>query len=187
MLSSRLLKIAFLGLTLSVAGCSRESSDAAQPAASSGSSTQAGVIDRSHKGNRMPDLSFRDAAGHTLQLTSLRGKPVLLNLWATWCAPCKAEMPALDRLGAAQGHRLKVITISQDMAKLEKVAGFFRERQIAWLDPWLDPDNTLSSHYQVNVLPTTIFYDSAGQEVWRFIGPRDWGNAETAALLAEAR
>ena len=185
MLSSRLLKIAFLGLTLSVAGCSRESSDAVQPAASSGTSAEAGVIDRSHKGNRMPDLSFRDAAGHSLQFTSLRGKPVLLNLWATWCAPCKAEMPALDRLGAAQGHRMKVLTISQDMGGTEKVSAFFAQRKFARLEPWIDLKSDLAFQYNAATLPATIYYDASGREIWRFMGGHDWTSAETERMLAE--
>jgi hypothetical protein len=95
-------------------------------------------------------------------------------------------MPALDRLAASKGDRIQVVTVSQDLRQPEKVAAFFRERKLAKLKPWLDPDNALSSHYQVQVLPTTIYYDAQGREVWRFTGPREWGDAETGALLDEA-
>jgi thiol-disulfide isomerase/thioredoxin len=187
-LSSRLLTAAVLGLTLLVAGCSRESGDAAQPAettAPAGAASE-GVLDRSRKGSELPDLVFADAAGERLELKALKGKPVLLNLWATWCAPCVAEMPALDRLAASKGDAIHVITVSQDLRQPEKVAAFFREKKLAWLGAWLDPDNALSDHYQVQVLPTSIYYDAQGREVWRYVGPREWGDKDTAALLAEA-
>lgn len=192
LLSSRSLTLtslgAALGLALLAAGCSRESSEPAQPAATKAPAGVAseGVLDRSRKGSEMPDLAFSDAAGKKLQLSSLKGKPVLINLWATWCTPCVAEMPALDRLAASQGDKIHIVTVSQDLRKLEKVDAFFREKKLAWLEPWLDPDNTLSTHYQVQVLPTTIYYDAGGREVWRFTGPREWGDAETKALLDEA-
>lgn len=134
----------------------------------------------------MPDLAFADGAGKRLELKTLLGKPVLLNLWATWCAPCLAEMPALDRLAASRGDRIHVVTVSQDLRQPEKVAAFFREKKLAWLGAWLDPENTLSDHYQVRVLPTTIYYDAQGREVWRLVGPREWGDKETGALLDEA-
>ena len=186
MVSSRLLKIAVLGCALlaplALGGCDRESAAPTQPAASA--STEG--LDRTHEGSEFPDFAFADPAGKELALQSLKGKPILLNLWATWCAPCLAEMPALDKL-AASNAGLQVVTVSQDLAQPEKVAAFFAERKLTKLHPWLDPDNQLSDHYAANTLPTTVYYDAAGREVWRFTGPREWGDAETAELLAEAR
>jgi thiol-disulfide isomerase/thioredoxin len=188
-LSSRSLTAAILGLTLMVAGCSRETGEPAQPAETTAPTgvASAGVIDRSRKGSEIPDLVFADATGKKLELVRLKGKPVLLNLWATWCAPCVAEMPALDRLAASKGDAVHVVSVSQDLRQPEKVGAFFKERKLAWLDPWLDPENQLSDHYQVQVLPTTVYYDANGREVWRYVGPREWGDAETAKLLDEAK
>ena len=182
LLSSRPFKACALALVLSVAGCSRESTEPAQPAASD----TAAALDRSNRGSQMPDFVFTDPAGKRLDLASLKGKPVLLNLWATWCAPCLAEMPALDKLAGDKGDALRVVTVSQDLAQPDKVAAFFRDRKLTRLAPWLDPENKLSEHFRVGTLPTTIYYDAAGREVWRFTGPREWGDAETAGLLAEA-
>ncbi|MGH6786983.1 MAG: TlpA family protein disulfide reductase [Novosphingobium sp.] len=182
-----MLKIAVLGCALlapfALGGCDRESAPPAQPK----ESAAAAALDRSHKGSELPDLVFADPAGDKLDLAALKGKPILLNLWATWCAPCLAEMPALDKLAAEKSDALQVVTISQDLAQPEKVAAFFKERKLARLEPWLDPENRLSDHYAANTLPTTVLYDSAGREVWRFTGPREWGDAETAGLLAEAQ
>ncbi|HVR91390.1 MAG TPA: TlpA disulfide reductase family protein [Novosphingobium sp.] len=144
------------------------------------------MIDRSHKGSALPDFTFGDPAGRQLRLASLKGTPLLINLWATWCGPCVVEMPMLDKLAATRAGKLKVLTVSQDLGQPQKVAVFFTDRKLAHLEPWLDPDNSLAQHYQAGTLPTTIYYDAAGREVWRFVGGHDWGSAETAKMLAEA-
>jgi thiol-disulfide isomerase/thioredoxin len=180
LLSSRLLTISALALGLLLGGCDRQSGQQAQgePVAKAA----AGEIDRSRKGSELPDFAFKDAAGREVQLASLKGKPLLINLWATWCAPCIAELPALDRL-AARGQ-IKVLTVSQDMGQPEKVAAFLQQHGVTRLEPWLDPQNDLGFHYQA-VLPTSILYDAEGREVWRVIGPREWDDAASKALLAE--
>jgi len=90
-LSSRLLNAAVLGSALLVAGCDRESGQEAQPQAATSASAPAaaaaGVVDRSRKGSEIPDFVLSDPAGKQLNMQSLKGKPVLVNLWATWCAP----------------------------------------------------------------------------------------------------
>ncbi len=183
MLSSRSLKVAFLSLTLLASGCDRESGPAAQPAASA---VPAGAIDRSHKGSELPEFVFADPAGQQLRLSSLKGKPLLINLWATWCAPCVAELPTLEALAAQHEGKLKVLTISQDGPKSDKVAGFLAARGVKRLQPWLDPELEMMSHYQAGTLPLSILYDAQGREVWRFTGPREWGDAESTELIGEA-
>ena len=88
--------------------------------------------------------------------------------------------------GAGTG-RVRVITVSQDSTDGAKVAAFLADRHLTRLTPWLDPDSALSFHYGGGVLPMSVLYDSAGREVWRYSGEREWGSAETAAQLAEAR
>jgi thiol-disulfide isomerase/thioredoxin len=165
-----------------VAGCDRQSGGQAQgePA-----SVAAGPIERRHKGSELPDFTFKDAAGSEIQLKDLKGKPLLINLWATWCAPCVAELPALDRLAVLR--QFKVLTVSQDMAQPERIAPFLKRLGVVQLEPWLDPQNELAFHYGGVSLPTTILYDAKGREVWRVIGPRNWDDdAEVSVLLAEA-
>ena len=184
-MSSRSFKALILGFALFAGGCDRDSAPQAQPGADA-QSVPAAVIDRSRKGSRLPDLTFTDPTGKTLRLTALQGRPLLINLWATWCAPCVAELPTLDALAAREGARLKVLTISQDGPRKDAVAGFLAQRGVKLLEPWIDPDLAMMTHYQAEVLPTTILYDKDGREVWRVIGPREWGDAESAKLLAEA-
>ena len=181
-----------------LAGCDRQSGEQAQPQATHAATVSAepavgaapgaaaGVIDRSHKGSALPDFTLKDLAGKELQLASLKGKPLLINLWATWCAPCVAELPQLDTL-AAGNPGLKVLTVNQDMDKLDSVAPFLKARGVTRLEPWLNPDNSLTFQFGADTLPVTILYDSSGREVWRTVGGRDWNTADTAALLAEAQ
>ncbi len=144
------------------------------------------MLDRTNKGRPLPDLTLKDQAGAELKLASLAGKPVLINLWATWCAPCIAELPTLNALANRADLNLAVVTVSQDMAQTEKVQPFLDQRGLAQLPAWLDVKGDLAFHYGVQTLPATILYDAAGKEVWRFTGERDWGSEASLALLAEA-
>ncbi|MFS2109381.1 TlpA family protein disulfide reductase [Sphingomonas sp. Sphisp140] len=144
-----------------------------------------GGIDRSHKGETMREYAFFDPAGKRTNLSAYKGKPVLLNLWATWCIPCRAEMPTLDALAGQKGDALRVITLSQDFKGREAVDPYFAKAGFKHLKPWTDPDAAFSLGVEAN-LPTTILYDAAGKEVWRVSGEMDWAGAKAAALLAEA-
>jgi len=193
-MSSRSFKlvasIVALGLVPLVGGCDRQSPETAQPDAAPAelpkSEKVSGVIDRSHKGETMPEMTLKDGAGHSLSLASLKGTPVLVNLWATWCAPCVVELPTLDRLVDLREGKLRVLTVSQDMSGTEKIAQFLKERGGDNLEPWLDPQGDLGAKYQVQTLPTTILYDSEGKEVWRWVGGNIWTSAAALKLVAEA-
>lgn len=187
-----LLTLAALG----IAGCDRpkqagEQANAAvaaeSPAAPANEAEveRIGTIDRSHKGEAAPTLSFQAPDGKPTTLAAFRSKPLLLNLWATWCAPCVREMPALDRLAQREGDRIQVVTVSQDLEGAAKVTPYFAKAGFKALKPWLDPDVGLSTHYGVN-LPTTVLYDEQGREVWRVAGDMDWDGETAKEWLAEA-
>ncbi|HZF45034.1 MAG TPA: TlpA disulfide reductase family protein [Sphingomonadaceae bacterium] len=177
-----------LGITASLGGCDRESSPSAQPQGDTAAtqSAQQGPVSRKFAGESLPDFTTTDPSGKTLSLASLKGQPVLLNLWATWCAPCKAEMPVLDAIAGEHKGKLRVVTVSQDMKGAELVTPFFEQAKFAHLEPWLDTKSDLSFNSGASDLPTTFLYDVSGKEVARVTGAFDWEGEEAKALIAEA-
>jgi thiol-disulfide isomerase/thioredoxin len=181
--------IILLAPALALIGCDREAAKApeAKPAAAPAAAGDKAVgrLDRSRAGSAAPYAIFQDPAGEPASLQDFRGKPVLLNLWATWCAPCVAEMPTLDELAASRGD-IEVLAVSQDMGGADKVDAFFAERKFRMLEPYLDPELALMTGLKVDTLPTTILYDASGREVWRMTGMEDWQGERARALIAEA-
>ena len=175
-------------LALVTAGCDRQSGDAAQPeAAADAGSELAGTIDRGFAGQPLPAVELSDPGGARLATADLKGTPVLLNLWATWCVPCVTEMPMLDELAGELGDSVRVVTVSQDMNGAEVVAPFFAQRKFAHLPQWLDPKNSLAVAYGGGAgLPLTVLVDAEGKEVWRVAGGYDWSTADARAAIAEA-
>ena len=138
-------------------------------------------------GQAAPKAVFTGADGRDVTLADFAGRPLLLNLWATWCAPCKAEMPTLDALAELEEGRMSVIALSQDLEGRKPVAEFFKSADIGNLEPYTDSDNAMLAAFGNAVaLPTTILYDSEGREVWRVAGGVEWDDAEMAKLLREA-
>ena len=147
-----------------------------------------GRLDRSKGGTPAPAVAFQRPDGGQMRLSAFRGRPVLVNLWATWCGPCIVEMPSLDRLAAAQpDDGLQVIAISQDSTDgRRKVTDFFAARNLPNLQPYLDAEMGLMFALGADTLPTTILYDSQGREVWRMVGMAEWQSERIARLLREA-
>ena len=173
------------GLSLAVSACDRGADVSKQEQAELGGAKAnlLGEIDDSYAGELMPAINVTDPDGKTLNLGALQGRPVLLNLWATWCAPCKVEMPMLNELALAN-EDLKVLTVSQDFAGPEKVVAFLAQPGLEQLEPWLDPDGEVAIAVESSVLPATILYDESGVEVWRVVGDYDWSSAETQEAIA---
>ena len=158
---------------------------AASGSRSAGGAAPAKGIDRSHAGKPVPDVELRDPDDEPASLAEAAGKPLLVNIWATWCAPCVKELPTLDALGRRPGAP-RVVAVSQDMAPRASVEAFLDKHALGELETWHDPEMRLSGALGADLLPTTIYYDSRGREVWRFVGDLDWTGSEAARLLAEA-
>jgi thiol-disulfide isomerase/thioredoxin len=131
-------------------------------------------------------VAFQDPHGRPARISDFRGRPVLVNLWATWCGPCVVEMPSLDALAARVGDDVRVLALSQDLDGRQKVTDFFAQRNFARLEPYLDPNLEFMTSLGIDTLPTTILYDANGVEVWRMTGMADWESARAARLLTEA-
>ena len=173
-------------LALVLAGCDRESAETAQPEGAESGEALTGEVDRSFAGEPAPAVELADPDGATLALAGLKGKPVLVNLWATWCVPCVTEMPLLDELAGELGESVAVLTVSEDIQGAEKVVPFFAERKFAHLPQWMDPKNELPPAFGASALPLTVLYDAEGKELWRVMGGFDWSSAAARELIAEA-
>jgi thiol-disulfide isomerase/thioredoxin len=135
----------------------------------------------------MPDLEFLDADDKSLRLANLTGKARLINLWATWCAPCVKEMPSLDRLQAALPRdKFVVLPISLDGPSKAKVAPFYKDRELTNLGIYYDKGRKAMSVLGVSLLPTSILVDPAGRELGRIEGDADWDTPEGIALMKAA-
>jgi thiol-disulfide isomerase/thioredoxin len=131
-----------------------------------------------------PELSFFDADGNELSLADFRGKVVVLNLWATWCAPCRREMPGLDRLQAEHGGAdLHVLPLSLDRGEIGQIREFYDEVGVQELEIYHDPTAAAGRVLRAPGLPTTLVIDREGREVGRVLGPAEWDSDEAVALL----
>ena len=132
----------------------------------------------------VPEIRFQDDQGHDLTLAAFRGRVVLLNLWATWCVPCRKEMPTLDRLqGRLGGKDFVVIALSIDRKGIEAVRGFYNEVGVKKLGIYLDPSGKGSHDLAIPGLPATLLIDREGREVARKLGEAEWDNPEMVSLV----
>ena len=132
----------------------------------------------------LPEITFEDGAGQALTLASFKGRTVLLNIWATWCVPCREEMPTLDALQAELGGSgFEVVPLSVDRAGPEVVRKFYAEIGIRNLGLYIDASMQASFDLAAVGLPTTLLIDAEGQELGRLVGPAEWHAPEMIDFL----
>ncbi len=132
-------------------------------------------------------ISFKDAAGKDVTLKAFEGRVVLLNLWATWCAPCRKEMPGLNALQKEMGGSdFQVVALSLDLKGLAASEAFLKEVGADALALYIDEDATALDALQAPGLPTTLLIDRQGRELGRLLGPAEWNSPEAKALIAAA-
>jgi thiol-disulfide isomerase/thioredoxin len=144
-----------------------------------------GTLDISHRGEAMPQVAFEAPNGDQVTLGDFRGRPLLVNLWATWCGPCKAELGSLDKLAVRQANGLQVLVVSQDKDH-KTAADYLAGRKFSLLQPYLDARLTLGEAFATGMVPTTVLYDKSGKEIWRVVGAMDWDGPRANTLMAEA-
>lgn len=132
----------------------------------------------------MQSFEFQDRFGNTKTLADWRGKVVLVNLWATWCGPCREEMPSLDNLKKTfDGQEFDVVAISMDRGGLKKPKDFYEETEIKNLALYIDPTTKLMFRSKAVGLPATILFDRQGREIGRLPGPAHWDSDEAINLV----
>lgn len=135
----------------------------------------------------LADAAFQDGEGKALKLSDWRGRVILVNLWATWCAPCRKEMPDLAELQKELGSAdFEVVAISVDRKGVEASAGFLKETGADLLKLYVEPSGTILGTLQAAGLPVTILIDRSGNEIGRLLGPADWASPDAVALIKAA-
>jgi thiol-disulfide isomerase/thioredoxin len=140
---------------------------------------------------RVPDVTFKDAAGHDRKLSDWRGRTVLLNLWATWCVPCRKEMPALDALeGDLGGQNFEVVAVNIDTRDPEKPLAFLKDVGISRLAYYSDQSahvyEDLKTAGKAFGMPTTVLVDRSGCEIGNMAGPAEWSSDDGVKLVSAA-
>ena len=140
-------------------------------------------VSRWPAGEPAPALQATDLAGKTWRLADLRGRAVLLNFWATWCPPCRAEMPSLQDMAAIYGPD-KVVVLAINFKESRNTAARFVQASALSLPVLLDPDGSVARQWGASVFPTTVLIDSTGQPRQRIRGEVEWSSPAAERLIA---
>jgi thiol-disulfide isomerase/thioredoxin len=140
---------------------------------------------------RLPDLAFADGDGQPKKLSDWRGKTVLVNLWATWCVPCRKEMPALEQLQTRlSGPNFEVVAINIDTRDPDKPRKFLQDAKLTRLGYFSDPKakvfQDLKSIGRALGMPTSVLVDGQGCEIATIAGPAEWGSDDAVKLIKAA-
>jgi thiol-disulfide isomerase/thioredoxin len=131
-----------------------------------------------------PDAAFTDEKDQERTLASFRGTALVVNFWATWCAPCVKEMPALDALAKQLGQDgIAVLALSADREGAPVVRKFYEKNEITSLEIAIDRMSRVARALGINGLPTTVLFDAAGREVGRVVGVAEWDAPATVGFL----
>ena len=135
----------------------------------------------------LPEIAFADRDGKPKSVADFAGKVVLLNIWATWCVPCREEMPALDKLETKLGGKdFDVVAVNIDKGGPDKATAFLNETGATHLALYTDPPGKLFSTIKTVGMPTTLIIDRNGKEIARLVGPADWASPEAIAVIEAA-
>lgn len=130
-----------------------------------------------------PAAIFTDVDGKTLSLRDFAGKLVLVNLWATWCAPCRHEMPSLERLQTRLGDKITILAISEDRSGSKAVAPFIAKFGLKVVKTYLDPESAVGRAFKVDGLPTSFLIDRQGRVLGRVEGEAEWDSPKMLAII----
>lgn len=186
--SAQALPAAMGGMGAGMAGAGAGAADGAARPQPAGLNTGA-VAAFVYKGEpaSVPSFSFFDAKKETQTISSFKGRVVLLNLWATWCPPCRAEMPSLDRLQKDMGSdKFEVVALNVDKNGFDKAREFLSGADIKSLAFYADPTSRAALTLNALGMPVTVLVDADGREIGRLTGPAEWDSPDAKRLIEAA-
>jgi thiol-disulfide isomerase/thioredoxin len=130
-----------------------------------------------------PAISLADTSGHSVELSELQGKLVIVNLWATWCGPCLREMPSLERLQSRLGERVAVLAVSEDRGGNKTVEPFIAKLGLKSVKIYIDPKSEVGHAFGVRGLPTSFLIDREGKVLGRVEGAAEWDSPKILGVL----
>lgn len=130
-----------------------------------------------------PAISLADTSGHSVELSELQGKLVIVNLWATWCGPCLREMPSLERLQSRLGERVAVLAVSEDRGGNKSVEPFIAKLGLKSVKIYIDPKSEVGHAFGVRGLPTSFLIDREGKVLGRVEGAAEWDSPKILGVL----
>jgi thiol-disulfide isomerase/thioredoxin len=131
----------------------------------------------------VPQVGFTDMDGKAVSLSDFAGKLVLVNFWATWCAPCRREMPSLERLGSRLGDKITILAISEDIGGSKAVTPYIAKLGLRGVKIYLDPHNKVGHAFNVDGLPTSFLIDRQGRVLGRVEGEAEWDSPRMLAII----
>jgi thiol-disulfide isomerase/thioredoxin len=163
----------------------------AAPALGAADEGEADMPDRTKLGEFVPSsqpftapaISLADTNGHSVELSELRGKLVLVNLWATWCEPCLREMPSLERLQSRLGERIAVLAVSEDRGGNKTVEPFIAKLGLKSVKVYIDPKSEVGHAFGAHGLPTSFLIDREGKVLGRVEGAAEWDSPKILGVL----
>lgn len=178
-------RLAAFAATLAIAAEPRQAGAAKPRQAGAAGDGGLSKLRETPEGRPIPDgLVFLDAEGRETRFEAFRGRGLVVNFWATWCPPCVAEMPSLDRAQAfLEREGITVLALSSDRGGRAQVEPFYARARLRELGIWLDPRGATGRAFGVRGLPTTILLDRAGREVARLEGEAEWDRPEMLAAI----
>ena len=130
-----------------------------------------------------PAISLADTSGHSVELSELQGKLVIVNLWATWCGPCLREMPSLERLQSRLGERVAVLAVSEDRGGNKSVEPFIAKLGLKSVKIYIDPKSEVGHAFGMRGLPTSFLIDREGKVLGRVEGAAEWDSPKILGVL----
>ena len=146
----------------------------------------ADALEKLNPPGALPDAAFVTPDGESHYLSAFKGRGMVVNMWATWCAPCVAEMPSLDMLSKALApHDIAVLPLSSDRGGADTVRAWYQAHGITALPVLLDPKGEMARAFNARGIPTTVIIDKAGRVVARMEGAADWAAPGAQALIVK--